>query len=215
MFGLIAPLLLASAAAPADTPQQSTDRPTAAPRTAPADRPAAAADDSARSNPLPVAPWWEKFTVTMTGDGNAKSCKYETSTRSEPSGHCALAGADFGSGGAETKESAASQYLKLTFERRFSLGDSPPPDAPLATGDTLLGREVMAIAIGPRGKVTGCKIESTSGDMPPDYNCDDASAERFAEAGLRSEAPVQGFFTIRIYGHSEHFAMLEDPTRRA
>ena len=61
----------------------------------------------------------------------------------------------------------------------------------LQTGDTLLGRQVMALAIDPVGKVSGCKVVATSGDVTPEYGCEQASSEKF-EANARprvSRAP--------------------------
>lgn len=221
MFALIAPLALA--AAPAAIPARvtrSAPETKAAPaaRTAPARKSAPdskSAKSAAASKPLPVIPWWEKVTVTMDGQGKTKSCKYESSTKSQPSDDCALFSGmtNASDGDAQTPASQRNQYTTLTFERRFSPGAAVPTDVPLATGDTLLGREIMVLAIDSHGKVSNCKVVATSGDLPPDYSCNDASAERFALAGKGSD-PREGFFTIRIYGHSEHLAMRQLPGLR-
>jgi hypothetical protein len=172
------------------------------------------ADPARGTGALPVASWWEKITVTMDGDGKTQSCKYESSSQAKPSNDCALFSAGMNDSESAAEASQRNDYTQLTFERRFSPGGEIPADVPLATGDTLLGREVMAIAIDGRGRVTGCKMVAASGDAPPDYSCNDASAEHFASAGKPS-GERQGVFTIRLYGHSEHVAMSGLADRRA
>lgn len=211
MFALVAPFALAAAPAASPAPvTRSAPETKAAPaakgvpatKSAPGSK---SAKSAAANKPLPLIPWWEKITVTMDGEGKTKSCKYESSTQSQPSDDCALFGnmTNAGDGDAQTPASQRNQYTTLTFERRFSPGVAVPSDVPLATGDMLLGREIMALAIDGHGRVSNCKVVATSGDLPPDYNCNDASAERFALTG-KSTGPREGFFTIRIYGHSEH-----------
>jgi len=34
------------------------------------------------------APWWEKVTVTIAGNGKAQSCRYETSLRPDAATKC-------------------------------------------------------------------------------------------------------------------------------
>src|SRR5947209_14732721 len=34
------------------------------------------------------APWWERVTVTVTGDGQPRSCRYETSLQPSAAQHC-------------------------------------------------------------------------------------------------------------------------------
>lgn len=209
MFALIASLALAPAAAAATAPPPSAKAP-------PATAPSAESPRARHHLPkdaLPTAPWWEKVTVTMDGDGTPKACEYQSSTKPEAAADCALVGADFGD-----KQSDAAmgkdQYLKLTFERRFSPGATAPAAPPLQTGDTLLGSEMMALAISAKGKVTGCKIVASTGDMPPDYSCDDASAEQFADSGKGAAGAREGFMSVRIYGHSESLTMRDGRSRR-
>ena len=86
----------------------------------------------------------------------------------------------------------------ITFERRF---DAAGADADIAigAGDMLLGGQVMRLAIGDDGKVSGCKvIEKAADGMEPDYGCDDAASEIFA-AGQSGDA----LLTILIYAHNE------------
>ena len=164
--------------------------------------PVVAAADT--NSALSTEPWWEKITVTMSGDGNAQGCRYESSTRPDAAQtQCSVdeENATKSSGQASSKQ----ELTQLTFERRFNLGSMPSPYSGIQTGDTLLGRKVMALAIDGGGKVSGCKIVSRSGDMTPEYGCEDASAERFTASASNSAAPTrQGFMTILIYGHSEH-----------
>ena len=71
---------------------------------------------------------------------------------------------------------------------------------------TLLGQQVMALGIDPKGSVKDCRIVSSSGEMKPDYGCDDATAEHFeaSAATARTAPPREGVMTILVYGHSEH-----------
>lgn len=158
------------------------------------------------------APWWEKVTVTMTGDGKAQSCKYETSMRVAPDNACQVsddakgiaASADSSDSSAGSKE----EITRITFERRFQPGVAAPVDARLNPGDTLLGQQVMALSIDPHGAVKGCKIVATQGDMTPRYGCDEAKTEKFEASAVRTAAaePRLGFMTVLVYGHEEHVA---------
>jgi hypothetical protein len=149
------------------------------------------------------APWWERVTVTISGDGQPKNCRFESSLQPGSAQNCDVVSSE----GASAKLSASGskdQYTRITFERRFSPGAQPVAADP-PTGDMLLGQQVMALAIGSKGKVEGCRIVATSGDMKPDYGCKEASAERF-QAGAHTTAGTtrQGYMTIIVYGHSEH-----------
>lgn len=204
MFALIASLALAPAAATAPPSAKASPAPAPSARLPRGRHPS--------EDALPAGPWWEKVTVTMDGDGTPKACEYQSSTKPEAAADCALVGADFG----DKQSDAATgkdQYLKLTFERRFSPGATAPAAPPLQTGDTLLGSEMMALAISARGKVTGCKIVASTGDMPPDYSCDDASAEQFADSGKGAAGAREGFMSVRIYGHSESLTMRDGRSR--
>jgi hypothetical protein len=77
----------------------------------------------------------------------------------------------------------------------------------LQPGETLLGGQMLALAIDAKGSVKGCRVVQTSGSLPPQYGCDEASAERFdaSAATVRPGAPDrQGFMSVIVYGHSEH-----------
>jgi hypothetical protein len=146
-------------------------------------------------------PWWEKVTVTLASDGEPKSCSYETSLKPQETTSCEVSGTT-----AELAPSAGSsktEVTRITFERRFNPGAQP--DSKVQTGDTLLGSQVMALAIDGAGAVKGCQIVSKSGAMTPDYGCEEAKAERFEASASRSaDQPFQGFMTILVYGHDEH-----------
>jgi hypothetical protein len=149
------------------------------------------------------APWWEKVTVTIAGDGKAQSCRYETSLRPDASAECDVTGNQAtmaeGSG-----SSSKSDLTRITFERRFSPGLTPA-SAEVQPGETLLGQQVMALAIDAAGSVKGCKIVSTGGEMTPDYGCKDAAAEKFEANAAAASAPRrEGVMTILVYGHAEH-----------
>lgn len=165
---------------------------------------AAAATTSSASTLMSNAPWWEKVTVTMGGDGNPSSCRYETSLKPSATETCDVAGSE----AATVRKASAGggEVMRITFERRFTPGAAPvKPD--LAPGDTLLGGQIMALAIDGQGQVKGCKVVALSGSLRPEYGCDDASAERFqASLGGAQAAERQGYMTIIVYGHSEHMA---------
>jgi hypothetical protein len=150
-----------------------------------------------------AVPWWERVTVTVTDDGQAHSCRYESSLRPNNGQDCAVV-----ANRAATAQGAGArdQYTRITFERRFSPGAAPDTAAPQA-GETLLGGRVMALAIDAKGAVKGCKVVATSGSMAPQYGCDDLAAERFEASASNARAPMasrEGTMTILVYGHSEH-----------
>jgi hypothetical protein len=162
----------------------------------------AAASASSSSTLVSNAPWWEKVTVTLSGDGKPEACRYETSISPTAAQSCDVAS---NPGSMVTKASESKgEVTRITFERRFDPGAAPAKPT-LDAGDTLLGGQVMALAIDPRGAVKGCRIVARSGEMQPDYGCDDAAAERFqASVGAAQKAEREGYMTILVYGHSEH-----------
>lgn len=162
----------------------------------------AAASASSPSTLVSNSPWWEKVTVTIDGNGNAEACRYETSIGPVASQACDV---DSDQATAATKASSSKGELtRITFERRFDPG-AAKPKADLATGDTLLGGQMMALAIDPKGSVKGCRIVAASGSMRPQYSCDDATAERFqASVGGAQRSEREGYMTILVYGHAEH-----------
>jgi hypothetical protein len=148
------------------------------------------------------SPWWEKVTVTIGGDGKPASCLYQTSLKQGESSDCDIASsqASMMSKASDSK----GEVTRITFERRFDPG-TPPAKPDLQSGDTLLGGQMMALAIDPRGSVKGCKVVATSGEMQPQYSCDDAQAERFqASMGTGAKSEREGYMTIIVYGHTEH-----------
>jgi len=154
---------------------------------------------------LSSAPWWEKVTVTVTDDGKARSCQYESSLGAGKSQDCSVSGSE----AAMTKSSGAAasakdQYTRITFERRFNPGARPDKPA-LQAGELLLGGQVMALAIDGKGAVEHCQVVATSGSVTPQYGCSEASAERFEASATSVRAPArEGYMTIIVYGHSEH-----------
>jgi hypothetical protein len=148
-----------------------------------------------------TAPWWERFTFVMRGDGEQQACRYESSQDAAAKGcgddepATAITPAAAGS--------TAGPYTKITIERRFSPGVEPNP-VKLATGESLLGGQVMALAIDGTGVVQTCKVIGKSGDVRPPYGCDEARSERF-EAAARSQGEVRhGIMTVLVYGHEEY-----------
>jgi hypothetical protein len=148
------------------------------------------------------APWWEKVTVTISNDGQPRSCMFESSLRPDAGQACQVQASQ--AAAARTAGGSKDSYTRITFERRFNPEWKPEAnEAP--TGDMLLGRQVMSLAIGAKGAVEGCRIVDASGDMKPEYGCKEASAERFqAAATTEHAAPRQAYMTILVYGHSEH-----------
>lgn len=144
-------------------------------------------------------PWWEKITVTMTGDGQPQSCRYESSISGADV--CAVEGADAKSAG---KSDNSEQFTKITFERRFAPGAQLPDVDRLHPGDTLIGGSIMALAIDAAGSVKGCKVVATHGGVKPDYGCEEATAEKFAASTNAPAQPAPATLTILVYGHSEH-----------
>ena len=187
LFSASATTIAAAAAPDAATPGTSTA--------------AAAKADPALS---PTAEWWEKVTVTIAGDGKSNSCRYETSLVPDASKDCDVVGdaKALGAGAPASKD----QFTRLTFERRFNPGAMAPQDAALQTGDTLLGRQVLSLAIDGAGKVKGCRVIAKSGEMTPAYSCDDAQSEHFEASAARPGTgdAHEGFMTILVYGHEEH-----------
>jgi len=149
VFRVIAALMLASAAgasiAAVSTPKTTTPS---------AQAPAA---DTVKIDPgdtlVASSPWWEKVTVTIAGNGKAESCKYESSLKPNAPQSC-----DVDDTGAASLTSSSShysdkqEYTRITFERRFD-PNALPAKADLQKGDTLLGGQVMSLAINGRGKV--------------------------------------------------------------
>ena len=123
--------------------------------------------------------------------------------------------ADYQSGAVEAKDGALSaggsgskdELTSITFERRFS-PSAKPDTGDVKAGDTLLGGQVMALAIDAHGAVRGCHVVAAAGDLTPDYGCDEAKAERFEASAARSSATParEGYLTVLVYGHSEHVA---------
>jgi len=154
---------------------------------------------------LPAAPWWERITVTVDGNGDSQGCLY-TSSSGERSNDCTV-DASAGDGSDGHSATARDQVTRITFERRFTPGAITAADGVVQTGDTLIGREVMALAIDGRGSVKTCKVVSTTGEMTLDYGCAEAKAEKFQASMRRGEtAPREGYMTVLIYAHPEHVA---------
>ena len=164
-----------------------------------------AASTPAQTSKLEASvPWWERITVTVDDKGKQQSCKYQSSLSPTGAEACDKEMADSiqGRGG----KGSSGVYSTLTFERRFSPG--PRLDSGrLETGDKLLGQQVMFLTIEGDGSIASCKVVGTSGDMLPDYGCDEAKSEQFrVEASASSDMPRQAFMTIRVYGHQEQIA---------
>ncbi len=155
---------------------------------------------------LPTAPWWERITVTISGDGKPQSCKFESSLKASSPQTCDVTGDEASQTQTTTSSGGAkAEYTKITFERRFKPG-SQPDAGDLQPGEILLGGQVMALGIDPQGAVKSCKVVSHSGSLQPQYGCPEATTEHFvASAGNPRATPQrEGYMTIVVYGHSEH-----------
>lgn len=152
-------------------------------------------------------PWWERVTVTVSDDGQTRSCRYETSLRPEAAKDCSVVGSE----GAMAKSASSSsgskdEVTRITFERRYSPSAKPDFDS-LEPGETLLGGQVMALAIDGAGAVKHCQIVARSGSVTPQYGCDEATGEHFEANAASAHARIPtraGYLSILVYGHSEH-----------
>ena len=164
---------------------------------------AAASASTTTSTLVSNAAWWEKITVTMGGDGKPEACRYETSLQPTSAKECTAA--SVGASKVDASAAVKDKVTSITFERRFTPGVTPQAET-LKHGETLLGGQVMALAIDDRGAVKNCKIVATSGAVTPQYGCDEAAAEKFeasAKSGASTSAHREGYLTIVVYGHSE------------
>ncbi len=151
-----------------------------------------------------AAPWWEKFTFTMTDDGTQQACQYATSLPSTGAPGCGDDGGDESSNASVQPASMpGGSYTKITIERRFT--PAPQPETvKLQTGDTLLGEQVLSLAIDHRGSVLSCEVVDKSGTMRPPYGCDEAKTERFEASARPSSQLRRGYMTVLVYGHEEY-----------
>ncbi len=165
---------------------------------------------SASPTPSPTltstAPWWEKFTFTMTGDGTQQACQYATSLPVTAAPGCGDDSDDADATNAGLQQAGSSPggtYTKITIERRFTPATRPDP-VKLETGDTLLGEQVLALAIDGSGAVKSCAIVGKSGEMKPPYGCNEARSEKFAANASSAPELRHGFMTVLVYGHEEY-----------
>jgi hypothetical protein len=168
----------------------------------------AAASTASSPNLVSNTSWWERVTVTIAGDGEPAACQYQTSQAASAARACDVVDAPTPSAVAKaskTPTGANDQFTKITFERRFVPGITQPAQLNLQPGDTLLGGQVMALAIDEGGSVKGCEVVAKAGSVTPDYGCDEVEAEKFQASAGQAAAP-QGFMTILVYGHQENVA---------
>jgi hypothetical protein len=162
-----------------------------------------AATTANASPPLTLAtPWWDKFTFTITDDGAQQACRYESSVAGAKS--CDDDSADVPTPVQHAASSSNGTYTLITIERRFTTAVRPDPLV-VETGDTLLGGQVLALAIDGSGSVSSCQVVGKSGDVRPPYGCDEARTEHF-QATMASSAPQvrHGYMTVLVYGHEEY-----------
>ena len=151
-----------------------------------------------------TSPWWEKITYTISSDGTQESCRYESSISAAGAESCDSEEAS--SPIRPAASSSAGGYTKITIERRFTPGSRPDAGG-LEPGDTLIGGQVMALAIDANGAVRSCQVVAASSSVRPVYGCEQARAERFEASAGRSAAEARtGFLTIIVYGHQAQVA---------
>lgn len=174
----------------------------AASATAANSKPATPTESGAASPALVShSPWWETVTVTIAGDGQTRGCEYRTSLQPEASKTCDVVGP---AAGMSQAGASKEQITLLTFERRFRPATGGIAEDKLPTGDTLLGSQVLALAIDASGAVAGCKVVAATGDMTPEYGCKEAAAEQFdVAAGNGPGGTRTGYMSILVYGHSQ------------
>jgi hypothetical protein len=150
-----------------------------------------------------TAPWWEKFTFTMTDDGTQQACQYATSLPIAGAPGCGDDSSDASNADVQQASMSGGSYTKITIERRFTPA-TRPEQVKLQTGDTLLGEQVLALAIDHQGAVLSCDVVDKSGTMRPPYGCDEAKTEKF-EASARSTPQLRHCYkTFLVYGHEEY-----------
>ena len=147
-------------------------------------------------------PWWEKITVTVDDKGKQQQCRYETSVSAKGAEACDEAMATSVGAGSSGR---AGAFSKVTFERRFT-PDGRLDAGRLQPGDTLLGRQVMFLTIGPTGSIESCRVVAATGDMQFHYDCDEARKEQFKAEASAEVGARQAFMTVLAYGHTEHIA---------
>jgi hypothetical protein len=150
-----------------------------------------------------TAAWWERVSVLVADDGQAQSCRYESSLQPNAKQECSVSS---GPAASATSAGAKDQFTRITFERRFSPGARPDIQQ-LQPGETLLGGRLMALAIDARGAVENCQVVATSGSVAPEYGCSDLKSERFeasASGATARVAPREAYMSVVVYGHSEH-----------
>src|SRR5439155_838235 len=125
---------------------------------------------------LSSSPWWERVTVTISGDGKPQSCRFESSLKPNNAQSCDVVGNE---ASVATSSGSKDQYTRITFERRFQPGVRPDTSDLQPGGETLLGGQVMALGIDARGQVKTCKVVAESGSMRPQYGCEQATTEHF------------------------------------
>lgn len=153
-----------------------------------------------------AAPWWEKFTFTMTEDGTQQACQYATSLPVAGAPGCGDDSDDADASNAGLQEASSSSggsYTKITIERRYTPAMRPEP-VKLETGDTLLGEQVLALEIDHTGAVKSCAIIGKSGEMKPPYGCEEARTEKFEANAPAAQQLRHGFMTVLVYGHEEY-----------
>jgi len=149
----------------------------------------------------PALSWWEKITYTFSDSGTPQACQYQSSFAGGGVESC---GADEPPTGVASDSPGA--FTKITIERRFTPGGQPEP-VKLETGDTLLGGQVLALAIDGAGSVQSCEIVAASHEARPSYGCDEIRAERFAASATNAAPQVRrGYMTVLVYGHEEDMA---------
>lgn len=161
---------------------------------------------AAAASPAPAlasaSPWWEKFTFTYDSGGAQQSCRYQTSLAMAPDA-AACDSDEPDSPTAHQARASTGSYTKISIERRYTPGLQPEP-LKLATGDTLLGGQIMALSIDDGGTVRSCRVVGETGDVKAPYGCAEARGERFEASASHVSQLRHGLMTVLVYGHEEY-----------
>ena len=108
---------------------------------------------------LPTAPWWERITVTISGDGKPQSCKVESSLKPASPQTCDVTGDEASQTQATTSSGGAkAEYTKITFERRFKPGSQPDRLFCVFSASIRASPRWRLGLVSPRHRATNCSM---------------------------------------------------------
>ena len=81
-----------------------------------------------------TSPWWERVTVTINGDGEAHSCRFESSLKPNEHESCDVTSPSSSAPAKLGNSGSKAEFTRVTFERRFTPHAQSEPQVPV--GDT-------------------------------------------------------------------------------